>query len=347
MVRSRSATLINEVFQECTWRAGVGFDHGFEQETFVLGPGHWITLNLREWTIAYEGTEKRVQMNVATRLGRVLTPRYTQLATGPARTTGRHFIEILTWRPMQASQTWTLMWMLNEVVRDQMIRVASEQLATIVALEPPTNQTFDVRTLVRLAVNDDGHVEWSTLAGDNPRKAVVDSEVDRQEQQESIRLARARAAAEKSIDWSRSLDLNRRPSFNYIDAGSCRRSFMFGWSADRTEAITVYTGDGLTESGARTFDLALPNTSPEVGLRLTEHPSRQWSFCSDVIVGIPQAKWRATKGTVTIDVSPRSVGGRVTTRYRATIRITGAEFVSADGVRARQVQPIVLTVFGQ
>jgi hypothetical protein len=84
-----------------------------------------------------------------------------------------------------------------------------------------------------------------------------------------------------------------------------------------------------------------------VRVRLTEHPEGRSQFCSDARIQTAAEWWRAAKGTVTIAVMPRGVGGRMTTRYRATLRIEGAEFVSADGARLNQTQPIVLTVFGQ
>ena len=61
-----------------------------------------------------------------------------------------------------------LMWTLIEVVRNDVIGVASEQLATISAPEPPADRSFDVREIVRLGVNGEGDAEWS-LAGAPPR----------------------------------------------------------------------------------------------------------------------------------------------------------------------------------
>ena len=52
--------------------------------------------------------------------------------------------------------------------------------------------------------------------------------------------------------------------------------------------------------------------------------------------------WRAFSGTVTIELAPvfrvREPG-----TYRATIRLSRAEFISATGARVRQSQPITLS----
>ena len=110
--------------------------------------------------------------------------------------------------------------MLKEVVRDELIGVASEELATISAPEPPADLSFDVRNMVRLRVNDDGHAEWSLLGGSHPRTTVIDTEVDRQEQQEERQRERARAAVDARVDWSRVVDVNRQPALAYVDANT-------------------------------------------------------------------------------------------------------------------------------
>ncbi len=58
--------------------------------------------------------------------------------------------------------------------------------------------------------------------------------------------------------------------------------------------------------------------------------------------------WRPTRGTVTIQLSPGGFPVRAPHRFRATIRIYGAQFVSPAGVRVDQTQPIMLTaIVGQ
>ena len=282
LIESRRQTLGREAFEECNWRAGVGFDHGFEPVTFALGPGHWIAWDVRGATIAYDGKEKRVQLALASRLATILPLRHTELAAGPTRSTPRHFIEILTWLPRQP-QTWTLMWMLKEVVRDELIEIATEQLATVSAPEPPVERSFDVRNMVRLRVNDDGHAEWSLLGGSHPRTTVIDTEVDRQEREEERQRQRARVTVDARVDWSRVVDVNRQPALAYVDAGICGHGMAYGWSGDRTEAIALL-GEDLSDlaATARTFDLADGSNGFEVRLHLAAQPLRSWPFCSDV-----------------------------------------------------------------
>jgi hypothetical protein len=71
---------------------------------------------------------------------------------------------------------------------------------------------------------------------------------------------------------------------------------------------------------------------------------REWPFCTDVgRSDLHEEIWRATRGKITIEVSPPGRRVRAPFLYRATIRINGAEFVNDSGVRIREVRPITLT----
>jgi hypothetical protein len=183
LVMSRRVLLGREAFEECSWRASVGFDHQFEPVTFALGPGHWIAWDLKGATIAYDGKEQRVPMRVAMNRAIIRPIRHTELTAGPTRSTRRHFIEILTWLPAPERPQWMLRWALMEVVRNELIAVASEQLTTITAPEPPADRSFDVRQFVRLGVNDDGNAEWSLVDGPIPRTTAIASKPEREEQE--------------------------------------------------------------------------------------------------------------------------------------------------------------------
>jgi hypothetical protein len=349
LVTSRRGLLGREAFEECSWRATVGFDHRFEPVTFALGPGHWIAWDLKGATISYDGKEKRVPLPLAKNRAVILPLRYTELAVGPTRSTRRHFIEILTWLPGRKRQQWMLMWALMEVVRNDLIGVGSEQLATISAQGPPASGSVDVRELLRLGVNDDGDAEWSVVGGPHPHTTVMETDADRQDQEEERRQTHARYAADAGVDWKRVVDPHRPPALAYGDANICGHSFVYGWSDDRTEAITVRAGKDLRDlaATAKTFDLARQNSGFDVALHLTERPVQSWPFCSDFGGPPPEETWRATKGSVTLELSPRAVDGRVRTAFRATIRIAGAEFVNGAGVRVKQVHPIALTVIAR
>ena len=92
----RRATISREAFEQCTWMASNGFDHGFEPVTFVLGPGQWIAWDLKGSTITYDGKEKRMDAPLVRNRWVILPLRYTELAVGPTRSAHRHFFEILT-----------------------------------------------------------------------------------------------------------------------------------------------------------------------------------------------------------------------------------------------------------
>ena len=72
-------------------------------------------------------------------------------------------------------------------------------------------------------------------------------------------------------------------------------------------------------------------------------PQQRFPFCRDVrLHGDDGEVWRAIAGTATIELVP-VFRVREPDTYRATIRLTGAEFVSATGARVRQSQPIRLS----
>jgi len=187
----RRGTLSRETLEECTWHASNGFDHGFEPVTFTLGPAHWIAWDIKGATITYDGKEKRIEVPFVRDRFIVLPLRYTPVAVGPTRSTYRHFIEMLTWQPTMNPQEWTLMWSLMEVVHADLLRIAMTPLATVSASAAPADRTFDVRTLVRLAVNDEGNAEWALLAGPDRKTTVIETDADRADQEEERRRARA------------------------------------------------------------------------------------------------------------------------------------------------------------
>jgi len=122
--------------------------------------------------------------------------------------------------------------------------------------------------------------------------------------------------------------------------------FVYGWSDDRTEAIAVRADKDLLQlsTTTQTFDVALQNSGLELVLHLYERPVQRWPFCTDLgSPPAPEETWRATRGTVTIELSPPGTTARTLFLYRATIRIVGAEFVNGSGVRVKQQQPITLT----
>ena len=323
--------------------ANAGFDHAFQPVTFTLEQGHWISLDLGGATITYEGKEKRIELGLGTGGVVFLPVEHTELTVGPAHLTRRHFIELFTWMPSPKTKTWTLIWHVFEVVRNDLTGITSEELVTISADRPPMGPSLDVRGMARLRLNDRGDPEWAVLTGPNPRAGVIESEGEKRERDEQ---ARARAAAEARVDWTRVRDTQRVPTLKYSDGNGCGNVFVYGWSDDRTEAMTIRADIGLLglSTAPRTFDVASQLSNLEVQVHAYERPVRSWPFCTDVLFSRgPEETWRATRGAVTIELSPPGVRADAPSAYRATIRIVGAEFVSAAGVRVKQAQPITLS----
>ena len=95
---ARGAAFISE----CQQLANIGFDDGFQPVTFVLGPAHSI-----EWTsppppLRTRGEHGDTKYPSRART-RFLSLQHTELATGPARSLARHFIEFFVWWPSRTA----------------------------------------------------------------------------------------------------------------------------------------------------------------------------------------------------------------------------------------------------
>lgn len=346
-LRALRDSLGPENYAKCELLGNVGFDLGFEPVTFALEPAHWIRFDLTSKffgeiaaAITYRGRQRRIQL---TGLGlssgtRVLPIEHTELVVDRAAPARRHFIQAYFWRA-RSDQRWMLDWHLLEVVRDQLILVTDAELVTITAAQPPIPLTDDLRRLARVHVNDAGDAEWEVLSGLSPRRELIETDAERQEAEEQ---RRRRRAAEERIDWDRTSDPSRTPALTYADADGCSDLFVYAWSDDRTEAITVRARKHALQlsAGVQTFDLALQPAGLEVAVQVFKQAARSSGVCRDLSGG---ETWTPTSGTVSIELTPPGVRRREPDRYMATIRIVGAEFVNATGVRVRQTRPITLT----
>ena len=124
-----------------------------------------------------------------------------------------------------------------------------------------------------------------------------------------------------------------------------RQRFVYGWTHDRAEAITVRADkEPLRIATAGTFDLAAPPAGLDVRLHVYERAMSRFPFCTDIgIADLVEEVWRPTRGTITIQLSPAEPSRQAPGHYRATIQISGAQFVSPSGVRVDQTQPITLS----
>jgi len=148
---------------------------GESQPAFItLGLGHWLRVDANGIVVGFNGSERRRTNAVFGGPGlRFLPIRYTRLDVDSSRTGQRHFVEWFIWHQLTPDVAgWSLGWVLDEIVGDEMFNVAGERaLTTIEAAMPPTS--IDVSRLVQLRVNAAGDAEWVMSDPANPRGGVI------------------------------------------------------------------------------------------------------------------------------------------------------------------------------
>src|SRR5262249_51258239 len=117
----------------------------------------------------------------------------------------------------------------------------------------------------------------------------------------------------------------------------------YGWTADRAEVIAVRADKNLLSTGG-TLDLARQLAGVDVQVHVYGRARPSFPFCTDVVFpGVAEEVWRPTRGTVTVQLLPGVFPVRAPYLARATIQISGAQFVNTAGDRVDQTQPIILT----
>jgi len=147
------------------WRGG-------PPQSFDLGPGHRIVFT--DTSVRVTHGEREQQTSILLPAGAAFLPvQYTPLDITRPREARRHFIQWFYWKPEPAlaPSSWTLHWMLSEVVEDQWIVFASEHnLAVVQSSAPPTAAA--VGGMVRLRTNANGEAEFS-ISGGAPRTEII------------------------------------------------------------------------------------------------------------------------------------------------------------------------------
>ena len=147
---------------------------------------------------------------------------------------------------------------------------------------------------------------------------------------------RARREADASVDWTRTDDALRAPRFTYPSAaaGGCGALFVYAWSADRMESITLDIRAPLAPGASQVFDLASA-VPVVVTTTVFERPQGQPGYCSDVSIddGHLRTTWRAIRGRLHVTRSAEGIRVSQPGMSRVVIDLDHAEFVSDAGLR--------------
>jgi hypothetical protein len=147
------------------WRGG-------PPQSFTIGPDHRIVFADTSVRVFDGDREQSTSIRMPPGPG-FLPIEYSPLDVTSPRALRRHFFHWFQWLPDTPANpsSWTLGWMLSEVVHEQWNIVASERnLAEVKGATPPSPD--DLTNLVRLRVNASGQAEV-TIGGMVPRTEVI------------------------------------------------------------------------------------------------------------------------------------------------------------------------------
>jgi hypothetical protein len=141
--------------------------------SLTLGPGYSIEISATSYTVVLNGERYRKPALNAGPGTLFLPVRYTPLQVPMPSSPRRHFIHVFVWHRNDPSDvaTWSLGWLLNEVVGTDVVMVTGDpRLITVATAQPPP---VDLAQLVPLRVNEIGEVEWRIADAASPRSGVI------------------------------------------------------------------------------------------------------------------------------------------------------------------------------
>jgi hypothetical protein len=145
---------------------------GGPPQAFSLGPRHRIGFADTNVTVTHG--EQETRMTILIPPGAAFLPiKYTPLTVTKPIAERRHFFEWFQWTPDVPANpsSWTLTWMLSEVVAEQWIAFREERLAVVNG--PTRPESHEATNGVRLRVNENGAAVLTILGGTSPRPEVI------------------------------------------------------------------------------------------------------------------------------------------------------------------------------
>lgn len=349
LFRESHSSMPPEQRGQCQMLWNLGFYHQFQPEAFQLGPDHQVTLNLDTngvaATVSYRGRETRTTTVFSPRSGaRFLPLRLTELDAQGRSPGRRHLVEIAAWAPEGLS--WKLTWTLLEVSGETLAGIAAEVVvATSEEVPEPDEAMRDIRRWVSLDLNERGEAQWAMREGTNLRAEVIPSPAERQEQ---ATADQARRAVEKRVNWDKTADPERPPSFRYAASDGCANLQVFGWSADRTELVSVRLDRERLPATTEPVlvDLSAAGPDADVAIDVFDRAQRQWPHCQEDVLDQAERRqetWRAVSGVASVTLSEPGIRAAHPQQYQATVQIQDAEFIGPSGARVRATRAITLT----
>jgi hypothetical protein len=145
---------------------------GGPPQSFSLGPSHRVVF--ADTNVTVTQGEQETRMTILIPPGAVFLPiLYTPLVVTHPSAKSRHFFQWFQWTPdvPANSSSWTLTWMLSEVVAEQWIAFTEERLAVVNS--PTRPESHEATSRVRLRVNENGAAELTILGGTSPRTEMI------------------------------------------------------------------------------------------------------------------------------------------------------------------------------